>query len=220
MDFLNIIKTHKKPIIITSSIVVLAIIIIWILTAFRHNIMNTGALYLNTAPSGAAVTIDGKNFANGEHTLGVGSYTIEVSKDGFEAQIVDFVIEVGKDTIVTIALNPISEDNTWYVDHPDDDRIYTQAADQNAEIEQAEFLEKYPIMNYIPYTETNYDNPLEHNRFKIDATYDRESINLQIFLNTCSNYSTEIYKQAALDWLNSKGIDLSLYEIEFTTLCG
>jgi hypothetical protein len=219
MDLLNIIKQHKKPIIIVSAIVVFIIVLIWIFTAFRHDIMNTGTLYLRTAPSGASVTIEGEAYANGEHVIKTGNYTVKVEKDDFEAQIVDFVIEVGKDTIVTIALKPIDESNTWYIDHPDDGAIYAQTIDQAAEIEQAQFLDQYPIMNYVPYTDTS-DDKANSNRFKIDAVYDRESIKLLVTLNTCSDYSAEIYKQAALDWLGSKGIDLSPYVVEFTTICG
>jgi hypothetical protein len=165
------------------------------------------------------VTIDQEIYSPGEHTMAAGDYRVEVSKDTFSTQYVDFVIEVGKDTIVTIALEPINENDTWYIDHPDDDMVYTHAADQNAKVEQAEFLEKYPVMNYVPYTDTS-SNPAESNRFKIDAVYDRESISLSIALNTCSDYSAAIYKQAALDWLGSKGIDLSKYSIEFVSLCG
>jgi hypothetical protein len=218
MDLLNIIRQHKKLIIIVSVAVVLLIILIWIFTSFRHNILGTGTLYLNVAPSDANITIGQESYTSGQHVMAAGDYSVRVEREEFEPQTIDFVIEVGKDTIVTVALTPIDKDSTWYIDHPEDDTVYTQAADQAAEVEQAEFLEKYPVMNYVPYTDTSEDKA-NSNRFKIDAVYDRQAVKLLVTLNTCSDYSAEIYKQAALDWLSSR-VDISPYVVEFTTLCG
>ena len=223
MDYINtakeFIEQHKKVVIISAIATILLTIIILILTAFRPYITNSGTLYLNVVPHDALITINGESFTNGSHNIKAGNYTVEISKDDFEPKTTEVMIEVAKDTIVSIALEPVNEDNTWYLDHPEDDEIYTQISDQNAEITQAEFVKKFPIMNHIPYNETS-DDKTKNNRFKIDAVYDYESVSLLITLNTCSDYSAEIYKQAALDWLNSINVDLSQYTIEFTTICG
>ena len=225
MDYINAIKEfigrHRKAVIISTIVAVLLIVIILLLTVFRPYVTNTGTLYLNIAPHDASITIDGYDFTNNaSHTVEAGKHTVRVNKEGFGSQIAEVVVEVGKDTMVSIALKPINEDDTWYVDNPDDDKIYTQVSDQNAEIEQAKFLEKFPIMDHIPYSDTSEDNVLQNGRFKIDAIYSDESISLLVNLNTCSEESAEWYKQVALDWLDSRGVDLSPYDIEFITFCG
>jgi hypothetical protein len=225
MNFINIIKNlimqHKKATVITVVAIVVFIIITLLLTVFRPYVTNTGTIYIIVAPNDASIIIDNKEYTNGEHTISAGDYSIEVARDEFVSQTTDFVVEVGKSTILTIALQPIDSSNTWYVDNPEDDTIYTQVADQNAEVAQAKFVEKFPIMSYVPYIEKS-DNPLQNNRYKIDVIHDYEtdSLSLKITLNTCSDYSAEVYKQAALDWLNSLDVDLGQYEIEYTTFCG
>jgi hypothetical protein len=219
MDLLNKIKQHKKPIIIASGVFVLVLTIIWVLTLFWHNIVGTGTLSLNVAPYDATITINDELYSSGEHTLPAGNYTVSVEKTDFEPQTVDFVIEVARDTIVTVALDPIDRVNTWYTDHPEDGLIYSQVGDQEAEAAEADFVQQFPIMQYVPYRETSEDK-LRNNRFKVDAAYDGRSVKLLVTLNSCSERATEAYRQAAEDWLNSLGIDLTPYVVDFTTVCG
>jgi len=213
-------KKKRVQLLIFGSIAGLIIIVLIAIFSIATENINNVTLNVRVTPGDATILINDKEYSNGEYRVTPGDYKVVVSKDGFDTHEDTYAAKRGETVDILVRLEQSDGGNDWYLDNPDDDKLYTEISDRKAQKDQREFAERFPIMNHVPYTDAEkYASGQAMNRFKIDAVYQEDQLSLLVTLNTCSDYSANIYKQDALDWIRSKDIDPNDYIINYKTLC-
>jgi hypothetical protein len=210
---MRIIKQHftSKP--IQTIAILFAVLVVVAVIFWLFDLRRSATLDLLVAPRSAAVTIGGRRFNNGTHRFEPGTYDVRITKNGFQSHESTITLEQGKTTSLHICLVPDATNADYYADHPEDDMICTAIGSHEADRLAEEALAKYPILEHLPYSTINY---------RIDLVFSDDPEQppaISIFLNTCSDYSANIYREEALDWLKSRDIDPTDYQITFSTLC-
>ncbi|MDR2336856.1 MAG: hypothetical protein LBE03_02005 [Candidatus Nomurabacteria bacterium] len=195
------------------AIVILVFVIGIIAYNYIYNSIYSVVLTIQVAPNNATLTLNNEPITAGKHRLKPNDYILSASHDGFITQEKTISTASGDTPTVTIALIPNDGNYQWYADHPEDGIILDTTVSEQFDEALQKATEKYPILNYIPYT--NESGGL---KYTITPEYD-ESLKIFIKLNTCSTYSSEIYKAEALGWIKSKGFNPDDFDIEYSLLC-
>lgn len=206
----------KKKLIIIYSIFI-AVILIGFLIWWLLIKDNTATLEILVAPSSSKILINNKKYTNGTYKLKPGKYSVEISKDNFESYSGSILLNQNETTKLYQALKQKDGSSSWYIKNNKDDIIQTAIGDQKTKTVQENLTTKYPILKYIPYSNSVNNIFI----YKIDTQFDSNN-NLEyinILLNTCSTSSINQYKTNALDWIKSKGINPSDYVIKYSTPC-
>jgi hypothetical protein len=201
-----------KIAIVVWALLIAVILAVWLITSRR-----SAAIDLLIAPASAEVQINGRSFNNGTHRVEPGRYDIFVSKDGFVSYSASFMVREGETFAVHQFLMQTDGTYQWYIDHPDDGMLLTSIGSSQADESSQGFMERYPILNVIPYTDASPTGI----RFNIATRYTPVGeLVVLVNLNTCSKNAALGYKNAALDWLRSVDINPSDYNLEYSTICG
>jgi len=209
---------NNKPLTIKISIIFgsfIAIIILISLIWWFLNKDKTSTLEILVAPSSANILINNKKYTNGTYKIKPGNYTVNITKDNFNTYSSDIILSKNQTTQVYQGLKQSDGSNNWYLEHKEDDIILSAIGGKAADETQQNLASKNPILQYIPYTEDS--NGV---KYKIDAQITNNDLEyLIISFNTCSAQSIETYKTEALNWIKTKGIDPSIYNIKYSDLC-
>lgn len=152
---------------IIAIVVSVSVFIIAIIIVFIFNLSNNSSIEILVAPESAVVKINNKTYKNGTHKLPSGTYTVNISKDGFTSKEVEVQLVQGETTILSVCLTESDNSNNWYNSHSDDRQLCTKIGDEEAARIEANIIEQYPISTIIPIRVIEYDGT-NYTNFRID----------------------------------------------------
>lgn len=179
-------------------------IITWSIMTVSQN--GTAPVSVVIAPKNATVEINNQTF-KGNETIRVkpGTYTVKISKDGFETDTQKIVIKEDKTNSIISTLNPISDAaKQWYQNNQTEVLRVEGKAGQLSAQQGEEFINQYPITKWLPLQKATYTIG-----YKQLSENSDEGIVITIS-------AVEGYREAALQEIRDKGFDPSDYTIEFT----
>ncbi len=150
---------RRKLIIFVASIIGFFIMVIIIILLYMSDARKTATLQTLIAPSFATITIDGKTYpVNQDIRLEPHHTTATISADGFKNQEIELDLITNEASEVVTFLMPNDGTLAWYEDRPKEFDLYQQVVQRQATIDGNDFLEEYPIANFIPYTYVDYNS--------------------------------------------------------------
>jgi len=193
---------NKRIILITISIAVFIAlpVVLWIASILPRE--GTVAVTLSVLPYDATVKIDDHDYTNKKTAyLNPGTYTLVVSKEGFETDTREITVQ---EDLVNEAISlpaPITADaRRWVQAHQSDYLEIEQKAGKLALQEGEALAERYPLTKWLPLQKAIYS-----------IGYKRVGDGIVITTD-----ATEGFREAALQNIRDLGYDPSDYTIEFT----
>ena len=152
--------------------IVFVVIILIAITGITINaLVNNATINIQVAPASATITMNGHSVSSGKIKVKPGAYTISASKDGFESQTTSIEIKENQTIDVLLGLEPNSEETkNWYQEHDSDRLLFEGIAGNIFDNETSTMLQKYPIIEFLPYSGTTFDinyGPCEEKEFCI-----------------------------------------------------
>lgn len=209
-------KRNQLLLIIGSVVFIFLIFLIWFLVGGPGSKV-TVEIY--PVPSDATITMDGKPVQAGKISVAKGKHSFAASRQYFEG----ITKEVDTDNLsdsktIYLALYPNSPEGREFLDHnPDEQLRYERVAGADFSALQEKLLEDYPVTTELPYKTVDY---------KIDYDINEEQDVVFIVTFNPPNaltpgsdlYKEELrrFKNEALTYLKSKGIDTSKTTITFS----
>lgn len=197
---------HRKPILIATGAIILAVIIFFVGRAIYLNINNATVTVL-VAPKNAKTLIGGKRYKNGKHHIKPGSYDVNITRDGFENYSSSFSVEKGEHYDLYVCM-----DNNDGVDYYSNDAEYAHLCDVANEFNyDKETSEKYSdkIFSITPFHSFDLG-------FNIDAQLEESGeITVYIQVLSCKPARAEGLKKNALEWLQKAGVNPDDYNIVY-----
>lgn len=207
----------RKKIMIAAALfagLVILSIILWFI--FRYDKVE---IKVDVTPSDSTFTIDDKPAQSGTIWLEKGIHTLKASRKEFE----DAILTINTDQLDTsqaIYLHPKPVSDAafeWLLQHPDEQLKREEAGAIEATKKQDELLALFPVLTDLPHETLDY---------KIEYSNPRlNEIEFGITLYPISpkaerpnSYREELqqYKKEALDFLKSKGVDVTRSKITIT----
>lgn len=159
------------------------------------------AVRLFTVPSSATIAIDSKAYSNGTIWLIPGTYTLTISKDGFETYSEKITVARG-DKNITASLTPQSEDaKTWANNNADQYEELEILANEQSDVAIERRINGHPELGSLPYSLP---------AFTIEARITDENAMPVLLIS-----AYEGSRNAAIERLFEIGIDPGKYAIEF-----
>jgi|GEM_PF-1014319 hypothetical protein len=212
---------NKKPVIIISIAVAIFVVLPIIIFLFFKVFTSDTHIKFLCAPSQVYISIDNKDKtlikSGTTFSTTAGKHTITVTKSDYASYTGTINVDKGQTKSYAVVLTGLT-----------DAAKQAEAADLTDEIAQTwsghdfnsynnNLSKKYPIMKVLPYVKQSDDSSLI---YKIYAESSSDNFYISIYLNTCSSYSYNLYKDDAISWIKSKGFDPSSYIIKYSSLCG
>ena len=215
----NLLKNKKKLTIMIIVLLVLVIVAMAIVDIMSRSATNA-TIEIHVVPLDATVTINSKSYGNNDtYNIKPGDYAVVISKDGFPEYSTNITIAPNDHYNLSHVMKDANGTYDYLANNPDDEQAATAIGD-TAWLDYEEQMQKqYPIVNVLPYTDSNGDSDNPNIRFTVSNTVEDSQFAVLVSLNTCSSYSADIYKQNALDWIKSQGFNPDDYKIIFKTLC-
>lgn len=201
---------NRKNLFITSIIGLVAILVfIVILTII--NLQKSATLNIIIAPINATVNIDGHKFKTNETTKYYpGTYTAEISADGFIAQSLSLDLSANQESYLYVALEPTPENSDYYDENPNESGRRQAVYDANYQLYSDEYTAKYPIVGSLPYQNTDDRRGYDFTNYRID--YGKfDNCKSDFCLKITDNVG--IYQDEAMNYLRSSGQNIDDYEI-------
>lgn len=194
---------YKKQLRLALGLV-LMLVLAWGSWRIYNSVMHRGkiAVQIQTVPSSARVTLNGKKISSSKTYLEPGEYVFSASEDGFETNSAEVPISASRQ-YVGLILSPISEEaKKWAVDNQ------TEYAEIGSRVsnDRVSIAEKdNPLLEKLPY----YDiiGP-----FAIDFDFGSEG---SLKAKTVIRNSTPNGRLKALKWIREQGVDPADLMIEF-----
>lgn len=127
---------------IGAFLIVLLIAIFYLI--FRPN----AELIVVTAPSQAAIRLDGKKIQNGARGIRAGKHTLELSQEGLETKTQEFEIASGE----TKSINLYLEDFSYYLQNEEDIKLLGLIGDEKAKQFASDYWTAKSILDILPIT--------------------------------------------------------------------
>jgi len=193
-----------RLIVVALAVLVIIPLIVWGFIMASEN--GTSAVSVFIAPNDATVEVGGQSFkADKTIRLKPGSYTVKISKDGFEADSQKIIVQDNKESSLVSVLLPVSESaKKWYQENKNEVlRIEGKAGELSAQQGQ-DFISQYPITKWLPIQKAIYS---------IGYKQVSENTSDGIIITISAS---EGYREAALQEIRDKGFDPTDFTIEFT----
>ena len=199
---------RRQKMAIGIGVGVFVLLVLVAMVGFIIRSVNSATVTIAVAPTDATVTIDGKTFSNGEYHMQPGTYSVEVSRDGFELYSGTLDATAGEESTVAVCLDTTESTEGWYDDDSTEDYQVCQAARdrQIIESEQA-WLDSDPILRILPYRNYNGGYNIDY------STDENKNITVTVTTLTCQATRAESLYANALEYLTDQGIDISQYNI-------
>lgn len=198
---------NKQLALVISVLAALLIIpfVIWGIIAFSQR--GTVAVSVYVAPHDASIAVGDQHFS-GSSSIRVkpGSYTVTISKDGFQTNTQKIIVRDNKPNSIVSTLTPVSAAaQQWYKDNQDEVLTVEGKAGELAAQQGQDFIDNYPITKWLP---------LDNATFTIGYKQVSDDPSKGIIITISA---LEGYREAALQQIRDKGFDPSDYTIEFTS---
>lgn len=173
---------------------------IWGIISFSQR--GTEQVTLLVLPGDALVKINDEEYkAKTSVRLEAGVYTATVSKEGFEADTQELLVEKGKDATLISLLTPVSSDTKRWVTN--NQSRYLEAEGKAGELanqQGLEIIERYPVTKWLPLQKATYVigyKQISNGGIAITIT------------------ASEGYREAAIQEIRDRGYNPGDYVIEF-----
>lgn len=208
----NKLKQQKIILIILSCVILFGLI--FTLIFYQTSLATVDLL---VAPVSSKITINNKEYKNGQHKLTPGEYEVIISKEDFNTKTFKLSLKAGKTTNLHTFLDQTDGLETWYINHNEDDLIRTQIGDEQATKASEKYNKKYPIVSVLPLIYADYDDNYNYTEYRIDGgKYDecKKEFCLKITDSTGGN------EEKAKRFIQENGFDPNDYEIiyEYTPI--
>jgi len=197
---------NKKTTLIAAALVVFIAIpvIIWIISSTLQK--GTVSVETLVVPSNATVTINDETYSNKNSiNLKPGTYTVVTSRDGFETNTQDILVTEGQTNAIIASLLPVSEEAMRWQEN--NMKAYLELEGRAGSIaaqQGQEFIDTYPITKWLPLQKPTYT-------IGYRQVTENGKQGIVITIN-----AVEGFREAALQELRDRDIDLGDYTIEFT----
>lgn len=197
---------NKKTTLIAAALVVFIAIpvIIWIISSTLQK--GTVSVETLVVPSNATVTINDETYSNKNSiNLKPGTYTVVTSRDGFETNTQDILVAEGQTNAIIASLLPVSEEAMRWQEN--NMKAYLELEGRAGSIaaqQGQEFIDTYPITKWLPLQKPTYT-------IGYRQVTENGKQGIVITIN-----AVEGFREAALQELRDRDIDLGDYTIEFT----
>jgi hypothetical protein len=205
---------RKKLLIIAGVSALVLLVGFAIFSSLQHR----GETKVNivVAPRDSTITIDGQPAKHGTAYLKPGAHTIKASRQYF-ADAIEKVHTSELDNGQEIYLLPEAnspEALQWLEDHPEEMELREAIGASRAAEGAQDNLEKYPFIRDLPYKTLDY---------QVDYALNGDELTLIVTLYPVAvtpgtklyEEQVEEFKQKALTYLRSQGIDLAKTKIEY-----
>lgn len=210
----------KKTKIIIIVIGISLVFIFFVIFINRPSINNAKIKFL-CAPSEINIQIDNnqKTTVNNNEIVLVssGNHTIEVTKTDFSSYKATISLENNETKIFPVILTGLTDKAKSEVQADITSQVAEAWSGQSFSSYNNDLTKKYPITSYLPYSQET--SGLEYKISINSGASNYNKLQLTVFLNTCSTYSKDIYKNDALSWIKSKGFNPDDYVIDYSTPC-
>lgn len=201
-------KRMRKWVYMGFGVVVLIVAISVVFLVFEAK--KSATLEILVAPLSAEIKINGKNYKNGTYKFEPEDIEVEITREGFVSQAMDFVLEPNSVVKLYTFLEPLEGNENWYSDNLDDMAIVTMIGDAKADAQSEAYTKDYPIIKILPIIYANYDESWDYTEFRIDGGSFEDcsaSFCLKIVDTTGGNYAR------ALGLIEEEGFNPEDYEI-------
>lgn len=201
---------NRKILLVLSIIGAIGLIISGIILAIL-NAQKTATLDIIVAPINATVVMDKHRFKTNETVKYYpGTYTAEISADGFISQSIPLNLIADQESHLYIALEPTSENSDYYAQNPSESNRRQAVYDATYQLNNDEYASQYPIVKILPYQDTDNRRGYNFTNYRID--YGKfDNCNSNFCIKITDNVS--IYQDEAMEYLKSSGQNLNDYEI-------
>lgn len=179
-------------------------VFIWLWVNISH--LGTTPVEISVIPGDALVKINDENFSNKKTAhLKPGSYSIVISKEGFETDKQNLVIKEGDSKASIISMpTPTSSEALLWAEGNTDKYLALEGKVGKASTQQGQdFIKKHPIIEALPIQKAIFSIGYK----SIDTRGDDIIITINAY---------EGFREAALEEIRDQGYDPSDYKIEFT----
>lgn len=173
---------------------------------------NSSMIEVLVAPTSATITIDGKEYTNGEYVLAPGQYEVAIKATGFETYNGSVVVTDNHKSFVSVCLVPNSESGNYYETHAEDSTI-CQSAEELADAsawDQNALLDD--IFEYTPFHN-------DSNGYYVDPYYDDTGkLIVKLTFKDCEA-KAETLRDRAYTWMREQNLNPDKYTFEETQDC-
>ena len=164
------------------------------------------------APTSATITIDGKQYKNGEYELSPGQYEVSIEKNGFETYNSIIVVADQHKTYIATCLTPNQNNEDYYETHPEDSGICQSAE----ELASASAWDQNALLDNI-FEFTPFHN--DANGYYVDPYYnDEKKLIVKITFKNCTE-KAETLRDRAYMWMREQNLNPDNYTFEESWNC-
>ncbi|MDR0979866.1 MAG: hypothetical protein LBM12_01785 [Candidatus Nomurabacteria bacterium] len=123
-----------------------------------YRLVWSASLTITAAPYDVAITVNGTTVENKKtRRWRAGEYLVRLEREGFDAEEHLVVLKGGDATELVYALLPSDGDYQWYLDNAEDGMILDTVMSGLADAESESLLERFPILEELPYRTNFYE---------------------------------------------------------------
>lgn len=175
---------------------------------FTKDRQKTAIIEIEAVPTGVKILINNRGVRNGKSKIEPGSYSITVSRDGFETQNKSFSLKPGEQKYFGFVLksnSPLTKN--WYAEHPKDSSIAEGISSKEFDISTSQAIKDVPLINDLPYLGAGLEFSIDYGAPAPGESADKPAIYI--------TSNTPAGKQEALDWIRRKGYDPNTLSIVY-----
>lgn len=146
---------HYRGIMISVAVVIAVCVLVPIILLISNVAQPKTFLQINVAPGNALIDVNGQEYRNGIYEIEPGTYSAEISAEGFEPKIQSVTVQKGETAKISTYLLNEDDGMDYYLSNAGDIEILRSVEDQ----EVKDFLAHYDQMISI------------REKFPIDASY-------------------------------------------------
>lgn len=199
------------------------IVAIFIISVVAWDIFSS-KLIIKIAPISSKITINDQLVKNGQIKLLPGKYKIKAEKPEFIPKQIEVEVKIGQTKRIEFFLPQADGNIDWYLRNNEDDIIKTAIGSRNFTNKDEKLYKNNPILQIIPVGDPSINGSYRIDPgITIDKNGDEKVTSIIITINDCrvrNNYNPfKFQKNAALNWLKSKNVNLEAFEIKYIDNC-
>lgn len=196
----------KKITIIRLTGLIILMVLIYGSYVIWQNSQKTATIRIMVVPTNSVIKINGVVSGQGIIKIRPGNYTISVFRSGFSTQTKQFDLVKGSNVFYGVILSSnTSSTSNYYLINTSEERMAESIVGYQNKYNAAQATLREPIIKLLPH----YGPGLE---YRVDYANNPADSTLPIIEITAP---TPIARQDALNWIKSKGYDLTYLDIAF-----
>lgn len=209
-------KNNWKILLIIVNLIIIAIAA----TIVINHKSKTATVSILVAPSDATVTLNGKEYKNGEYNVKPGEYHVEISKDGLESKALDF--SLAKNDYYRLNDYLVGQNGSFDYYNSKDHLYDISLLEQIAKFKDDQELNSYlsareatlSILSDLPIVFEEYTNNYnDYTKYSIEINRDVQDCPKALCLKIIDTNGDN--KQKAIEEIKERGYNPDDYEIEY-----